>query len=290
MTTLGQDTVDSIPHFEQLRRPRWWLEGSLQPKETVRIAISIVSNSRLLRDGLLAMLSQHLDLQLVGTYAGEFHSSLQTPNPPGHIVLLDSCVGRAESLHWTQYWHGLMPPAHVLMLELPNDMDLVLACIEAGASGYLFEGASITEVAQAIRDVHFGVAHCSPDITARLFARLASLNAAVSPSPTTTLTEREKEVLHYIARGFSNGEIAARLVIELRTVKQHVHHILNKLNLRSRWQIVDLVKDKDCPKSEKALPTSWQLADSAIEVNTRLVNECNVSEIPRKMYPMNHTR
>jgi DNA-binding NarL/FixJ family response regulator len=216
-------------------RPR---EVNPPREEAPPIAISIVSNSRLLNEGLFTLLLPHLSLNLVGFYSGEFNVSSPPLNPLDHVVLLDSGIGWAAAIAWTRYWRGLIPSAFVIIMELANDIELILACIEAGVSGYTLEGASAGEVAQAIKYARHGMAHCSPEVTAQLYARVASLKSTVIQISVSPLTARESEILRYIANGYTNQEIAARLVIELRTVKQHVHHILGKLSSGNRREAV----------------------------------------------------
>ena len=202
---------------------------------TARIPVSIVSNSLLLRDGLVALLAPHIDLSLVGSYSPDL-PSMALPNPVGHVVLLDGGIGRAGAIGWTRYWRHLTPPAHVLVLELANDTDVILACIEAGAGGYTLQGASAADVASAIHAVRQDLAQCPPEVTAKLFARLAALGGPKlqPPSLRPHLTAREREVLHYLAQDYSNQEIATVLNIEVRTVKHHVHNILEKLQINRR--------------------------------------------------------
>ncbi len=216
------------------------LELDSKAEEDPIIEISIVSNSQLLREGLPTLLSPHLKVQLVATYSGEYRSTIQLLNPPGHMVLLDSSVGISVATNWIRRWRELFPPTHVFILELASDVDLIVACIEAGASGYTLQGASTSEVAQAIKDARKGKANSSPEVISRLFARIASLSATAKQRSTSPLTDRESEILRDIAAGLTNKEIAKHLVIELRTVKQHVHHILKKLNAHSRWEAVRL--------------------------------------------------
>jgi DNA-binding NarL/FixJ family response regulator len=225
-------------------------------EETPTIAISIVSNSHLLGEGLLSLLSPHLSLQLIGSYSGAFRINSPLPNPAGHVVLLDSSVGHTVAIAWTRHWRALIPPAFVLILELANDNTLILACIEAGASGYTLEGASAVELAEAIKDVRCGKAHCSPEVTAQLYARVASLGATVVQRSVSPLTTRESEILRHIATGYTNLEIAAHLVIELRTVKQHVHNILGKLNSRSRGEAVRFAAEQGWLGENVATPLS----------------------------------
>ena len=124
------------------------------------------------------------------------------------------------------------------MLELDDEPDTILGCIEAGASGYVLQGAPAKEVAETIELVHQGRARCSPEMTAKMFARLASLKSKVAGNADgpMTLTPRELEVLSLVARGCSDKEIATELIIQVRTVKHHVHNILGKLDLHRRWE------------------------------------------------------
>jgi two-component system nitrate/nitrite response regulator NarL len=225
-------------------------------EETQAISISIVSNSRLLSEGLLPLLAPHLSLQLIATHSGAFHLSSPLPNPQEHVVLLDISVGQAAAIAWTHYWRGLSPPAYVLILELADDTALILDCIEAGASGYTLQGASAVEVVAAINAARCGKAHCSPEVTSQLYERVAALRATIIQLSLSPLTARESEILYYVASGYTNMEIAAQLVIELRTVKQHVHHILGKLNSRSRGEAVRFAIDQ-----------GWLSKDAAMQQN-----------------------
>lgn len=201
--------------------------------ESTPIPVSIISGSLLLRDGLISLLKQHISIHLVGSYEGAFEPTIARPNPAGHIALLDSSIGLDNALAWTRWWQRLEPPTAVLIVELDNDKDTIIRCIEAGAVGYTLRGASAEQVAYTIRCAKEGTATCSAEMVAHLFARLAAVNNA-PPTSRIPLTSRELEVLDCVAKGYSNKEIAAALVIELYTVKNHIHHILEKLNLNHR--------------------------------------------------------
>ncbi|NTU85367.1 MAG: response regulator transcription factor [Chloroflexales bacterium] len=217
------------------------------------IPISVVSSSQLLREGLASLLPRYLALHIVGRYAGLASAPLDLPNPPGHVVLVDGSLGLAETSAWTQRWRRLSKPAIVIALELAPDAETVLACVEAGVCGYTLRGASVAEVAETILAACRGAAYCSPEITAQLFARLAERRAlAVVPRRLDGLTAREVEVLRYLVADYSNQEIARALVIEVRTVKHHVHQILEKLRVQSRHAAASL-----------ALECGW-LAEQAV--------------------------
>jgi DNA-binding NarL/FixJ family response regulator len=250
----SQAKSETMPGVELLYAEVPPIETNLLVEETPTIAISIVSNSHLLCEGLLSLLSPHLCLQLIATHLGAFLVSSPLPNPPGHVVLLDISVGRDAAIAWTRYWRGLIPPAYVLILELANDIDLILDCIEAGASGYTLKGASAVEVAEAIKDARCGKAHCSPEVTSQMYGRVAALRTTVMQLSVSPLTARESEILRFVAGGYTNLEIAARLVIELRTVKQHVHHILGKLNSRTRAEAARFAADQGWLTEEPATP------------------------------------
>lgn len=211
------------------------------------IPVSIVSNSYLLREGLLKLLNETISLQLVAAYPGEPIPNTQLLNPPGHILLIDGGIGHTLLLNWIRCWHELAESAPVLVLELTNDAEIILACIEAGANGYTLEGATPEDIAQALHLVQQGRAQCSPQMIAHLFARLAALKSMTTTSTTNfamPLTTRELQVLNYIAKGYSNKEIALDLVITLRTVKHHVHNILEKLKLSHRRDAVQFARQQ----------------------------------------------
>lgn len=225
--------------------------------EDSAIAVSIMSNRRLVSEGLFALLSTQLNLKLVGAYSYESDLRSAPPSPQGHVVLLDSTAGHDVVTAWTRYWRRQIPPANVVILELAKDNAAIFACIEAGASGFTLQDASAAEVAKAIEDAYQGVAFCPPDMTARLYARLASLADSVRQLSTSPLTPREVEILRFVAMGYTNQEIAAKLVIKLRTVKQHVHNILGKLNTGNRHDAVRL-----------ALDVGWLREDPAIRLES----------------------
>lgn len=201
--------------------------------------LSVVSNSPLLCEGLLNILTSHLRFAVAGCYSADTPPSNVLPNPTKHVVLLDSGIGTENATQRTREWRAMLPTPLVIILEMTGASDVILACIEAGANGYTLRGASGAEVAQTILDVQRGLAQCSPQITAQLFARLAARrNDAETRSMASTaiLTNRELDVLHLIVKEYTNKQIAESLVIEVRTVKHHIHNILRKLNIRYRWE------------------------------------------------------
>jgi DNA-binding NarL/FixJ family response regulator len=115
----------------------------------------------------------------------------------------------------------------------------VLRYVEAGATGYVLKNHSLEDLIETVRAVQDGKVFVAPQIAAALMERLSNLarmfsNVESNVTDTTSLTEREIEVLELIGKGLTNQQIAEKLVIELGTVKNHVHNILEKLNVRTR--------------------------------------------------------
>jgi two-component system, NarL family, nitrate/nitrite response regulator NarL len=210
------------------------------------ISLSIVSNSQLLCEGLPVLLASYFNFTLLNSHAGEAPSnSTDLPTCSGHVVLIDSRIGQELALQWIRVWRAQSPPASVVIMELMNESRLIVECIAAGGCAYTLQGASIAELADTIQLARQGLARCSPDVTAQVFARLELAEHILALSPPleqipTVLSFREMQVVQCIVRGYSNKQIAAELVISLFTVKHHIHNILGKLKLSQRWDIARL--------------------------------------------------
>ena len=221
--------------------------GQLLGEEDAPVdTISIVSNSLLLREGLPRLFPPSSRRLISGSYTGHPPQGTPPSSCAQHIVLIDAGLGLQVTLAWVRYWRSQPPAALVIVVEMPNDPNLIVACIEAGASGYTLLGASAGEVVDVIQCVRQGLAQCSPEVTAHLFARLQaqSVEQPRLPALASLLTAREIEVLRYVAQDLSNQEIATILVIEVRTVKHHVHNILEKLRCRHRWDAARLAHER----------------------------------------------
>ncbi len=211
-----------------------------RPFKQFDIHISIVSNSHLLREALILLLQNHWSTDIVNSSTSAVDMTSTVTKPSNHLVLLDSGIGQHALVANIQEQRSLQPSPYIVVLELKNDPDLILDCIEAGAHGYALQSASSAEVMQVIEQVCRGVAYCSPEITAKLFDRLTQSKTLQQSSEKLALTHRELEVLQYIAKGYSDRDIAAELVIGVRTVKHHVHNILRKFDVKYRRDAAQL--------------------------------------------------
>jgi DNA-binding NarL/FixJ family response regulator len=155
------------------------------------------------------------------------------------VVLMDVRMPVMDGLEATRLITAGQPEAKVLVLTTFDVDDYVYTALRAGASGFLLKDAPADDLVAAIRVVAAGDALLAPSVTRRVIERFAGTPA---PSPLAgdmaDLTDREVEVLRLMARGLSNGEIAAELHLSEATVKTHVSHILTKLGVRDRVQAV----------------------------------------------------
>ncbi|MFZ5918759.1 MAG: response regulator [Chloroflexota bacterium] len=195
------------------------------------IRVLIADDHTVLRHGLRLILSEADDLNIVGEAAdGEQAVALALALDPD-VVLMDVNMPGVDGIEASRRIRAARPGIHILMLTVSDrDRDLVEA-MRAGARGYLLKKAESGEVLEAIRRVAAGEAILSATAMARVLDELAS--PAASPEK---LTGRETEVLGFIAQGLGNKEIALALHVSENTVKTHVRHILEKLNLRSRTE------------------------------------------------------
>jgi DNA-binding NarL/FixJ family response regulator len=208
------------------------------------IRVLVVDDQELVRTGLRAILAAQSGIDVIGEASdGEQAVEAATRLKPD-VVLMDVRMPQMDGLEATRRIVGLPePPPRVLVLTTFDLDEYVYEALRAGASGFLLKGAPTERVVEAVRVIAAGDALISPSITRRLideFARRPRSDAA-TPAQIEELTAREREVLELVARGRSNPEIAAELIVSAATVKTHVAHILMKLGVRDRVQAVILL-------------------------------------------------
>ena len=204
--------------------------------------ILIADDQALVRGGLRMILDAQPDLEVVGEAVDGREALQQARELSPDLVLMDVRMPELDGLETTRRLLDRDPSPKVLVLTTFDLDDYVYEAIRAGASGFLLKSAPPQQLVAGIRTVMAGDALLAPEITRRLLDRFV----ARPPRPTgipaefADLSHREIEVLHLIADGRSNAEIAAALFLSEATVKTHVTHILTKLRLRDRVQAVAL--------------------------------------------------
>jgi DNA-binding NarL/FixJ family response regulator len=211
------------------------------------IRVLLVDDQPLLRTGFRLILQTEPDIEVVGE-AGDGEVALaQARALHPDVVLMDIRMPRMDGVEATRRLGELDAPPRVLVLTTYDLDEYVVESLRAGASGFLLKDVPADDLVDAVRVVHRGDAVVAPQVTRRLldrFARHLPAATTTTPSPLPQLTEREHQVLLLVARGLSNAEIAAALVLSETTVKTHVSNVLMKLGLRDRVQAVVLAYER----------------------------------------------
>ncbi len=202
------------------------------------IRVLMVSDIRLYREGLAQILSAEPRLEVVAT-APDLATAMHAISRGGiDVVLVDMAI--PESLGAVRQLVTLAPPTKILALGVRESDEDVIAGAEAGVAGYVPRAASVADLVTALECVGRGELLCSPRAAATLLRRVTALAAGrEAKGPVgAMLTPREREIAALLESGLANKDIARRLGIELATVKNHVHNVLEKLQVHRRSQAV----------------------------------------------------
>ena len=206
------------------------------------IRVLVVDDQTMVREGLRMILDAQHGIEVVGE-AGDGAAALrEVAATRPDVVLMDIRMPVLDGLRATARLVRSGSPARVLVLTTFGDDEFLHAALKAGASGFLLKDSPRAQLVHAVRTVAEGSALLDPALTRRLledWVRRPPPSAGV-PEALRRLTPRELEVFGELARGRSNAEIAASLVLSETTVKSHVAHVLDKLGLRDRIQAVVL--------------------------------------------------
>ena len=217
------------------------------------IRVVIVDDHVMLRDGIVSILSEQPDFEDVGE-AGSVAVALevaQTASPD--LILMDYGLPDGTGLEATREILAANPRIDIVLLTVHEEDDLLFDALRSGAKGYLLKNIPAKEMLAKLRGLSQGDAAISPAQTRRIlseFARMAPPQAA-DQEEMIPLTDRELEVLRLIVMGASNQEIGARLHISVHTVKNHVHHILDKLKVDNRRQAAEVAVKKRLVRAGK---------------------------------------
>ena len=189
--------------------------------------IMIVDDHEVVRLGLRTAFEPEPDLVVVGEASNGAEALAKMAVLDPQLILMDVRMEKMDGIETCREIKNRHPDVHILMLTSYTDEDAVLASILAGASGYLLKHLSRAELLRSIRLVAAGQTLIDADATKRAMQRMIEM-------PGSELTEREREVLALIARGYTNKQIAKALTVTEKTARNHVSHILEKLGLSRR--------------------------------------------------------
>jgi two-component system, NarL family, response regulator LiaR len=199
------------------------------------IRILLVDDHDMVRRGLAVFLLAYDDLVLVGEAVNGVDAVEKCAQLQPDVILMDLMMPVMDGVSATKLIRDGFPDTQVIALTSFSEEKLVETALQAGAIGYLYKNVSVDELAAAIRGAHVGRPTLSPEATRVL------IHKATQPMPVgQDLTNRERAILKLLVEGLSNPEIAVQLNLSRSTVKTHVSHILEKLGVDSRVEVVSL--------------------------------------------------
>jgi two-component system response regulator DevR len=189
--------------------------------------ILIVDDHEVVRMGMRLLFANEEDFIVVGEASNGAEALAKVPVLDPQLILMDVRMEKMGGIEACREIKSRSPQVHILMLTSYTDEDAVVASMLAGASGYLLKNLSRSELLRSVRLVAAGQTLIDPTASQQAMQRLAS-------TPGSELTEREREVLALVARGYTNKQIAETLYVSEKTARNHVSHILEKLGLARR--------------------------------------------------------
>lgn len=210
------------------------------PQATKKIRVLIADDHAIVREGLRALLDGQPDIEVVGEATDGEEAVKMTSQLQPNIVLMDITMPRLSGLEAIGQIKRQQPDVKILVLTMHESDDYFFKTLEAGASGYFIKGGSSKELVNAIYTVWNGDVFIYPSMTKKLLSDyVRRVSTGVERDTYDGLTAREREILKLIAQGNTNQEIADQLVLSVATVQTHRAHIIAKLGLHRR---ADLVK------------------------------------------------
>jgi DNA-binding NarL/FixJ family response regulator len=206
----------------------------------VTIRVLVVDDHAVVRAGIRRVLDAEGDIETVGEAATAERAVFEALESRPDVVLMDVVMPGKSGIEGLPALLNAVPDARVLMLSMQDDPRYVREAFEAGARGYVLKDAADTDVVDAVRAVAAGERYVHPTLGARLVAAESEERKRAASDP---LSEREREVLRLLALGHTNQEIAALLYISVRTAETHRAHVMQKLGLSSRAELVRYALD-----------------------------------------------
>lgn len=224
------------------------------------IRVLIADDHTIVRAGIRLLLDMEPNFEVVGEAVNGREAVALAEQHRPDVVLMDIAMPVVDGIEATRQIKGSCPTINVLVLTMHRSDEYLFEMLKAGASGYLIKGAETEELIQAIRTVAKGEVFLYPAIAGKLVQQFLYLSgtsqakkeeqekranyAGQDPPPTTNpLSPRESEIMKLLAEGYSNKEIAAKLVISLSTVYTHRSKLMEKLNLSSRYDLMKYARE-----------------------------------------------
>ncbi len=207
------------------------LAAARPPSMTIRVALA--DDHRVVREGLSALLGREKDMQVVGTACDGLEAVRLARELQPDVMVTDVSMPGLNGVDAIRRIRVEEPGVRLLCLSMHDDSRMVLAVLNAGASGYLLKDSSADELAGAIRKVMAQKIYLSPELVTVVVDEMRSQQTRPPGQPADTLTPRERELVQLVSEGYSTSDIAERLHVSVKTVATHREHVMQKLHLSS---------------------------------------------------------
>ena len=207
--------------------------------ENTKIRVLLADDHTILRAGLKMMLNAQRDIEVIGEASDGRQAVAEAQRLLPDVILMDITMPDCNGIEATRQVKRLLPDVRVLVLTMHENEEYLFQMLRAGASGYMLKEAADTELISAIRVVSSGRFYLSPSAQSMMVSDyLQRVRTGEERDSYSALTEREREILKLVAEGFTNNQIGEQLFISPKTVDTHRTHIMDKLNLHSRAELV----------------------------------------------------
>ena len=204
-----------------------------------KLRVLLAEDHETVREGLRMIINREPDMEIVGEAADGREAVEKSARLRPQVVVMDISMPGLNGLKATRKLKATYPEVQVVALTRHNEGGYLQELLQAGASGYVLKQSSSDELIRAIRAVGSGKSYLDPAITSSVVNNYSERQITPDPSLSARLSNRERDILRLIARGYSNKEIAARLEISVKTVEAHKANSMRKIGLRSRIDIVN---------------------------------------------------
>ena len=210
------------------------------------IRLLIADDHAIVRSGLAMLVNAQSDMEVVGTAADGAEAFEKALELQPDLVLMDLSMPPGENgLSATQRLRDAAPHIHILVLTMHDDEEYLFRVLQAGAHGYILKSAPDADLLTAIRTIHSGAAYLHPSATKSLIQEfLTRVQRGENLEQFHVLTDREQEILTLIAKGYANKEIAEKLIVSVKTVETHKAKIIEKLQMKTRHELVSYALKK----------------------------------------------
>jgi two-component system, NarL family, response regulator NreC len=222
---------------DSLQRPGAQVSATAEASGKIRVLLA--DDHTILRAGLRMMLNAQPDIEVVGEASDGRQALTEALRLQPDVVLMDITMPELNGIEATRQIKRALDSTRVLILTMHENEEYLFQVLRAGASGYILKEAADTELISAIRVVYSGRFYMSPSAQTMMVGDyLLRVRSGEERDSYSALTEREREILKLVAEGLTNNQIAERLYISPKTVDTHRTHIMDKLNLHSRAELV----------------------------------------------------